>query len=104
MVSNINFEDIRIEENVEFKNLELILTDGTLYGTDAPGHIKGVYLKNIRWENPSKPFIISGFSSSNIIEDITFDNCRVGGKILRSISDADFRINEFTKNIKFKYP
>lgn len=101
-VRNINFEDIRVEENVEFKNLEFILTDGTLYGADPPGHIKGVYLKNIQWENPSKPFIISGFSSSNLIEDITFENCRAGGKILTGTSDADFRVNEFTRNIKFK--
>lgn len=101
-VQNIQFEDIRVEENVEFKNLEFIVTDGTLYGTDPPGHIKGIYLKNIRWENPGKPFIISGFSSNNIVEDITFDHCYSGGKILRGISNADFRINSFTKNIKFQ--
>jgi hypothetical protein len=102
LVRNIYFEDIRIEENVEFKNLEFIITDGTLYGADPPGHIKGIYLKNIQWENPVKPFIISGFSSSNLIEDISFENCRAGGKVLTGVSDADFRINEFTKNIKFK--
>jgi hypothetical protein len=102
LVRNINFEDIRVEEKVEFKNLEFILTDGTLYGIDPPGHIKGIHLKNIEWENAGKPFIISGFSSSNLIEDITFENCRVGGKVLTSVTDADFRINEFAKDIKFK--
>jgi hypothetical protein len=101
-VRNIHFEDIRVEEQVEFKNLELIVTDGKLYGDDPPGHIKEVYLKNIRWENPGKPFIITGNSSGNLIEDITFDNCTLGGKKLRSIDDADFRINEFTKNIIFR--
>ena len=101
-VRNIHFEDIRVEEQVEFKNLELIVTDGKLYGDDPPGHIKGVYFKNIQWENPGKPFIITGNSASNLIEDITFDNCRSGGKRLRSIYDADFRINEFTKNIIFQ--
>ncbi len=102
VVQNIYFEDIRVEENVEFKNLEFILTDGTLYGTDPPGHINGVYLKNIRWENPVKPFIISGFSSAHLIKDITFENCSAGGKTLKGPSDADFRINEFTRNIIFK--
>lgn len=101
-VRNIHFEDIRVEEQVEFKNLELIVTDGKLYGDDPPGHIKGVYFKNIQWENPGKPFIINGNSSGNLVEDITFDNCRSGGKRLRSIDDADFRINEFTKNIIFQ--
>jgi hypothetical protein len=101
-VQNIHFEDIRIEENVEFKNLEFIVTDGTLYGTDPPGHIKGVYLKNIQWENQMKPFIISGFSATNLVEDITFDHCITGGKVLTGVKDADFRINEFTRNIKFR--
>jgi polygalacturonase len=100
-VRNIHFEDIRVEENVEFKNLELIVTDGTLYGKDPPGHIKGVYLKNIQWENQTKPFILSGFSFNNMIEDITFEKCRVGNKILTGINDANFRVNSFTGNIKF---
>jgi polygalacturonase len=101
-VKNIHFEDIRVEEQVEFKNLEFIVTDGTLYGKDPPGHIKGVYLRNIYWENSGKPFIISGYSSDNIVEDITFDQCYSGGKILRGTSSADFMVNSFTKNIQFK--
>jgi len=100
-VQNIHYEDIRVEENIEFKNLEFIVTDGTLYGEDPPGHIKDVYLKNITWENTDKPFIISGFSSDNKTESITFDHCISGGKVITSIDDADFRINKHTGNIKF---
>lgn len=101
MVQNIRYEDIRVEENIEFKNLEIIITNGKMYGDDLPGHIKGVYVKNIQWENKGKPFIISGFSADNLVEDITFDHCKVGGKILTSTEDADFKVNEFTRNIKF---
>ena len=101
-VKNIHYEDIRVEKQVEFKNLEFIVTDGTLYGIDPPGHIKGIYLKNVKWDNPGKPLIISGFSSNNLVEDITFENCKAGGKILTSINDAGFRVNSFTSNIKFK--
>jgi hypothetical protein len=101
MVQNILFEDIRVEDQVEFKNLELIVTDGTLYGTDPPGHIRNVMMKNISWENPGRPFVISGFSSENMVENITFQGCTVGGKPLKSVTDADFRINEFTGKIVF---
>lgn len=101
-VKNIKFEDLRIEKNVEFKNLELIVTDGTLYGNDPPGHIKGVTLKNIVWEDPVKPFIISGFSKDNLVEDVIFENCKAGGKILTEASDGDFRINSYTRAIKFQ--
>lgn len=102
LVENIYFESIRVEENVEFKNLEFIVTDGKLYGDDPPGHIKGVYLKNIEWENADKPFIISGYSAANLVEAITFDHCKSGGKMMKSITDADFRINSFTRNIIFQ--
>jgi hypothetical protein len=102
LVRNIHFEDIRVENRVEFKNLELIVTDGSLYGTDPPGHIKGVYLKNISWDNKTRPFIIRGYSPDNMAEEIVFENCRVGGKILTKISDADIRINSFTGNILFR--
>ena len=100
-IQNINYENVRIEEVVEFKNLELIITNGTIYGDDLPGHISGIHLKNIRWENKDKPFILKGFSSDNIVENITFEHCMVGDKILKSITDADFRLNEFVKNISF---
>ena len=101
MVQNIFFEDIRVEEQVEFKNLEFIVTDGTLYGTDPPGHIKGVYLKNIKWENNVRPFIINGYSPDNMIEDIVFEKCSAGGKSITGIGDADIRTNRFVKNIRF---
>ncbi len=100
-VQNVLFEDIRVEEQVEFKNLELIVTPGTYYGNDPPGHIRNIKMKNISWENTAKPFIISGFSPENLVEDIVFESCTVGGKALRSLSDSDFRINEFTRNIVF---
>lgn len=101
VVEDILFEDIRVEEQIEYKNLELIVTPGTYYGEDPPGHIRNVRMKNIKWENASKPFIMSGFSAENRVENITFENCTVGGKVLRSKSDADFRINEFTGNVVF---
>jgi hypothetical protein len=100
-VQNIHFEDIRVENQVEFKNLELIVTDGTMYGTDPPGHIKGVYLKNVTWENKVRPFILTGYSPDNMVEDITFYKCSVGGKILTGLTDADIRINRFVRDIKF---
>ena len=101
IVQNIFFEDIRVEEQVEFKNLEFIVTDGTLYGTDPPGHIKGVYLKNIKWENNVRPFIINGYSPDNMIENIVFEKCSAGGKIITGIDDADIRTNRFVKDLRF---
>lgn len=101
-VRNIRFEDIRVEENVEIKNMELIVTEGQRYGrNNTPGHVQGVNLKNVHWENGDKPFVIAGIPTGNhIVEDVTFDNCTVAGKPLTNMKDADFQI-EFAKNIKF---
>jgi polygalacturonase len=101
-VQNIRYEDIRVEEHVEFKNLELIVSDGKLYGIDPPGHISRVHFKNIQWENGKKPFILTGFSNSNVIEKVTFEHCTVGGKKINGTGDAIFSINSFVKDIKFK--
>lgn len=101
-VNNIRYEDIRVEEHVEYKNVELIISDGTLYGIDPPGHINGVHFRNIQWENAGKPFIFSGFSDSNAIENVTFENCTVGGKKLNGTGDANFRIAPYVKEIKFQ--
>lgn len=98
-VKNIRFEDIRVEDEIEYKNLELIVTEGRRYGTAGPGHITGVYLKNIRWANANKPFVIAGVPT-NFVQDVTFDNCYLAGKLITSLGDADFQ-TEFAKGIQF---
>lgn len=99
IVKNIRFEDIRVENAIEYKNLELIVTEGRRYGTAGPGQINGVYLKNIQWANANKPFVIAGIPT-NYVENITFDHCYLAGKLLTSTNNADFQI-EFAKGIKF---
>jgi hypothetical protein len=90
-----------VEENVEFKNFELKVTTGHLYNIDPPGHIKGVYLKNIAWEKVDAPFVLAGHGPGNMVEDVTFDNCTLAGKLLKSTSDAKFEINPYVRDIKF---
>ncbi|GAB2698413.1 hypothetical protein GCM10027037_23340 [Mucilaginibacter koreensis] len=99
LVQDIRFEDIRVEDKMEYKNLELIVTEGRRYGTAGPGNIKGVYLKNIRWQNPNKPFVIAGVPD-NWVENVVFDHCYLGGKPLTSFKDGDFQ-TEFAKYIRF---
>ena len=80
----------------------MFVSDGTFYGDDLPGLIYGLYFKNINWENTAKPFVFSGFSNDNAIENITFDRCAVGGKKITGTGDAVFEVNAFAKDIQFK--
>ena len=98
-VRDITFEDIRVESDIEYKNLEIILTEGERYGNGRMGSVKGVLLKNVRWANPIKPFTIVGHPTK-FVEDVTFDNCYVGGKRLTSLKDADFQA-EYVKGLTF---
>lgn len=98
-VKDIYFEDIRVEAAIEYKNLEIILTEAERYGNGRMGSISGVYLKNVSWENALKPFTIVGHPT-RYVENVVFTNCYVGGKLLTGVADADFQM-EFTRNIVF---
>jgi hypothetical protein len=103
-VENVRFENIHCEEHVEVRNMELIVTYGTMWGSSTAGqigHIKNVYIKNCVWDNTGIPLKITGNDASHMVENVTFDGCRVGTKVLTSTADARFEINQFTKNIQF---
>lgn len=99
-VQNIRYEDTRVEEHVEYKNFELIISDGKLYGIDPPGHVSNIYFRNIQWENGSKPFILKGFSGQNAIDNVTFERCTAGGKKIDGLDDSIFTINRFVSGVK----
>jgi hypothetical protein len=100
VIHNILFEDIRVEKS-EVKLFELNITDGTLYGEDPPGHIRDITIRNVEWFHEG-PIIIHGFSETNRVQNVTFENCKVAGKPLDNIKSKHFSINEFTKNIRVK--
>jgi hypothetical protein len=99
-ISNILFENIRVEKS-EIKLFELNITDGTLYDIDKPGHIRDVTLKNVEWFQEG-PIIIRGFGPNNRVQNVTFENCTVAGKPLKTLEKKIFSINEFTDNINVK--
>ncbi len=99
-IHDIRYEDIRVESRV-LKLFELHITDGTSYQADPPGHINGVYLKNISFE-ADRPIVLKGFDATHLVENVIFENCTVAGKLLRSTDDASFQINKYVRNLKFK--
>ena len=98
-VRNITFEDIRVESDIEYKNLEIILTEGERYGNGRMGSIKGIHMKNVHWANAVKPFTLVGHPT-RFVEDISFEDCYVGGKKISCLKDADFQA-EYVKGLTF---
>ncbi|MBN1999776.1 hypothetical protein JW935_19630 [candidate division KSB1 bacterium] len=100
-ISNVLFEDIRVEEDV-LKLFELHITDGTKYGIDPPGHIQGVRLKNINWAS-KRLVILKGFSQEHMVRDVVYEDCTIAGEPLTEADPEIFRINEFVENVRFFY-
>lgn len=98
-VRNISYEDVRVESDIEYKNLEIILTEAERYGNGQMGSVSDIRLKNVRWENPSRPFTLVGHPT-RFVENVLFEDCYVGGKPLTGLQDAEFQI-EFVSGLSF---
>lgn len=97
MIRNILFENIRVEQPV-LKLFELHITDGTKYGDNPPGHIRDISLKNISWQTTG-PVILQGLDTAHRVENVTFENCSAGGRLLKGTDDDVFRINEYVSGV-----
>lgn len=99
-VHHITYDNIRITSDVDPKNMELVVTNGKLYGDDEPGQMNDITLRNIHWNNDTVPLIIEGLEG-HIIRNVLFENCTLSGKPIRSKEDAPFII-KYAENIRFK--
>jgi len=97
MISHIIYENIRVEK-AEIKLFELNITDGTKYGTGPPGHINDVTLKNISWAHEG-PIVLKGFDETHRIQEVTFENCTVGGRPLRDLQSTIMHIGKFVDDV-----
>lgn len=101
-ITDVRYEDLRVEADV-LKLFELHVTDGTKYQNDPPGHIRNVYLKDVRWA-VDRPIILKGFDAQHLVEGVTFDNCSVAGQPLRRGADASWQVNEHVRGVEFQPP
>ena len=102
-ISNIFFENCRISEDVEFKNLEISVTNGQQYVFMEPGKVDNVVFRNVHWAQGDVPFMIWGHDAEHRVTNVTFENCTMGGKPLKSHKDATVLVNRYTDMINFVY-
>ncbi len=98
-ISNIRFEDIRVER-AEEKLFELIITDGKKYGNDPPGHIREIIVRNVIWHHKGE-ISLRGFNEDHKVQQLTFENCLVDDLPLHEISGQILNIGPFVENIEF---
>jgi len=92
VVKNVRFENIRIEESVQFASLWI---NTAVWTTDAKrGHIEDIVFKNITVNNSGYPllreFEFSGFNAEHAINNVLIENVVING---RKIVQEDIKIN-----------
>jgi hypothetical protein len=101
-VSNIAFEDIRVEATHD--KLLRVAIGHDMWATDPQrGHIRGIRFKDVQFTGRGAPASeIAGFDATHLVEDVTFENLTIGGKRITHAASGRFAINPHTKDIRFK--
>jgi len=100
-VRDVCFDDIRVED-ARVQLLKLVV-DRDIFSKDLErGHIQGVVFRNIALTGGAfVPSTLSGFDADHCVEDVTFDNLRIHGKVVTSTEEGKIQTNAYVKNVRF---
>jgi hypothetical protein len=96
-ISNVRFEDLRIEESPRLISLWI----GKAFWTrdDARGHIDGVTFQDIQATAHPLSVELKGFDDTHVVENVAFQNVVVNGQLL---SMAQVKTNAFVRRITIR--
>jgi polygalacturonase len=96
-VSNVRFENIRIEESPRLISLWI----GKFVWTRDPerGHIQNVVFKDIRAVADPLRIELNGFDEAHAVDGVAFQDVRVNG---RPLTQADIKINASVRNVSVR--
>jgi hypothetical protein len=94
-ISNIRFEDIRIEETKRL--ISLWIGKAVWTRDEARGHIDGVVFKDIRAVGKDPRLEFTGFSETNAVENVTLTNVTING---RPLKPGEVKSNAFVRSVK----
>ncbi|MCX2486207.1 glycosyl hydrolase family 28 protein [Pedobacter sp. MR2016-24] len=97
LVSNIRFENLRIEESKKFISLWI---NKDVWTTDEHrGHIDNISFKNIMVKGTPLTVELLGYGPENLVNKVSFKNITLNGEKLKA---AQVKTNEFVKQVNFK--
>lgn len=102
-VSNVSYEDIRIEDCKE-NYVWMGVTNTSTAVESIRGNVDSIYVKNIQITGGdlTLPSVINGLDATHQVQNVTFDNFRVGNILITSASQLKLSTNSYVKNIVFK--
>ena len=96
-ISNVRFEDLRIEESPRLISLWI----GKFVWTrdEERGQIRDVSFRNIAASADPLHVELKGYDAGHTVENVVFDRVTVNG---RPLAPADVRANEFVRNVRIE--
>ncbi|WP_261304980.1 discoidin domain-containing protein [Paenibacillus andongensis] len=102
LISDANFTDIRIDDAVVNKFIDVITFKNPGYGLAVGRGINNVYFKNISYNGTNtNANQIYGTSSTQLTQNVTFENLTVNGTPVLSASAGNITIGNYANNINF---
>lgn len=107
-VSNVTYEDIRIEDCQEnYVNFRILKNSSS--ESAAIGSIDNVLVKNVSVTGGAQglPIIVAGYDASHPVKNVTFDNLKLFGKVITAKQDANINpglADSLVSNLKFLVP
>jgi hypothetical protein len=109
MISEITFENIRIENAPGAQLFDIRITDSVWNKDKEKGGIKNITFKDIDYiGNPGMDLLLSnsrlqGFNEKIRISDIVFDNIKILGKVATNAQECGLLCKDFVDHVDFKY-
>ncbi|RXZ70269.1 RICIN domain-containing protein [Agromyces albus] len=102
LVTNVLFTDIRWEDVLVGKFLDIITYKNPGYGLSVGRGIDGVTVKNFSYTGPNNyTNDIYGNSATQMTKNIAFENLTINGQVATTAGAANVAIGNYTSNITF---
>jgi hypothetical protein len=84
LVRNVRFDGIRVEDFRWGQLIHMRVTDNAKWNTAAGRGIEDVYVKDLSYHGTHAGLsLIAGLDAERTVKDVTFENLRVNGKVIR---------------------
>jgi hypothetical protein len=112
LVRDVKFDDIRVEDFRWGQLIHMRVEYNKKYNTSAGRGIESVHIKDLSYNGKNADLsVMLGLSEERAIKDVTFENLRVNGRVIRdsggkpgwylAADGVPMLVNEYVQNLRF---
>jgi polygalacturonase len=100
-VSDVCFDNIRVED-ARVQLLELVIDRDMWSKDEQRGRIQNVVFRNVALTGGAfVPSTLAGHDAEHRVEDVTFENLRIHGKLITNAEEGKIRVNANVTGVRF---